>query len=122
MALTNSKYNPTGIANRANGSLSGTYTAATVTSTVSGAAIASGVLTLTLGFAPKYFKVINCTDRITQEWFQGMNAGDFIETAAAGTRTLETDDQVVVSGNTVTVTFAGGAATDNDTVVWVAEG
>ena len=124
MALTNSKYNPVAAPSRANGYLSGTYTAASVTSTTAGAAIASGVMTLTLGFAPKYFKIINATDRITQEWFQGMNSGDFLETAANGDKTLETDDKVVVSesAGTVVVTFDGGAVTDNDTAVWVAEG
>lgn len=124
MALTNFKTNAVVAPNHASGYMSGTYTAASVTSSTAGAVIASGVLTLTLGFAPKYFKIINVTDRLTQEWFEGMNSGDFLETAANGDKTLETDDQVVVnqSAGTVVVTFAGGAATDNDTVVWEARG
>lgn len=124
MALTNIKRNPTGIAERASGYLSGTYTAATVTSTPTdsskGAVIASGVLTISLGFAPKKFKIINCTDRLTQEWFEGLAANNFLETAANGDKTLETDGKVAVSGSTVVVTFDGGAVTDNDTVVWEA--
>lgn len=146
MALTTTlvanKSAPNGVVSHANGYISGTYTAATVNSAtaasttaaatggianadaVANMVIASGVMTITLGFAPKYFKIVNVTDRLTQEWFEGMNSGDFIETAAAGTRTLETDDKVVVSqsAGTVVVTFDGGAATDNDTVVWEARG
>lgn len=138
-APTVTRANANGAPNRAQGSFSGTYTAATDTFTGTGSnagvALASGVITITLGFVPRYFKIINVTDRITQEWFHGMNQGDFIETAANGTRTLETDDQVVVAASTtgtapvtfepaatVTITASGGAMTDNDTVVWVAEG
>lgn len=109
MALTTVQNNPTGIAQYAQGSFSGTYTAAD--------------FTLTLGFKPKHFKIINCTDRVTQEWFAGMNFGDFLETAANGDKTLETDNQIEVNDDgTVDVVAAGGAMTDNDTVVWEAFG
>jgi len=117
MAQTLSQAQTDGVVRRASGSATGTYTAAD--------------LTITLGFVPRYVKVINVTDRVTQEWFEGMNQGDFIETAANGVRTLETDDKLVVgavgdSGTTdegqFTIVANGGAITDNDTVVWVAEG
>lgn len=127
---------------RTQGSISGTYTAASDVSTTNNASIAAGVMTLTLGFSPVYFKITNITDRITQEWYKGMNSGDYLETVAAGTRTLETDDKIVVAIRTgtggsasqsggsadttpagvVTVTFDSGICTDNDTVVWLAEG
>ena len=163
MALTTtlvaSKSAPNGIVCRASGYISGTYTAATVNSAtaasttaaatggiansdaVTNMVIASGVMTIALGFVPKYFKIVNVTDRLTQEWFEGMNQGDFIETVAAGDQTLETDDKISITtslgshgtaggGGTApasaagvgTGTFDGGAVTDNDTVVWGAEG
>lgn len=135
MALTNMKFNTEPTVRRQSGYLSGTYTAASVASettksatsnsdAVAQAVIASGVMTITLGWVPKHFKIVNVTDRLTQEWFQGMNLGDFLETAANGTVTLETDNKVEVSVTTgvITVTFDGGAVTDNDTVIWVAEG
>ena len=126
----------------AQGSISGTYTAASDVSTEANSTIASGVLTLTLGFVPKSFRIINVTDRVEQRWFEGMNKGDYLETAANGTVSLETDDKVVVqpftraggsasqSGGSadtspagvVTVTFDSGIATDNDTVIWEAIG
>ena len=127
---------------RTQGSISGTYTAASDVSSTTNASIAAGVMTLTLGFVPTRFMIMNVTDRVKQEWFKGMNSGDYLETAANGTVTLETDDKVVVAIRTgaggsvsqsggsadtsasgvVTVTFDSGIATDNDTVVWVAEG
>ena len=120
MALTNTKHNPVPAPQRVSGHLSGTYTAATVTSTTVGATIAAGVMTITPGFIPKYVKVINVTDRLTQEWYQGMNTGDFLEHAANGDTTLETDDKLTVSASTgvVVITFDGGALTDNDTMVY----
>ena len=124
MALTNSKYISEGVVREVTGSLSGTYTASSVTSTTENATIAAGVMTITPGFIPKFFEIVNCTDRLTQKWFQGMNTGDFIETVAAGDQTLETDDMITVSPTTgvIVVTFSGGAVTDNDTVIWRARG
>ena len=134
-APTVTRSNPSGIAQRMSGAFSGTYTAASDVYNSNGVVMGSGVITISLGFVPKYFKIINCTDRVTQEWFEGMNFGDFLETAANGDKTLETDNQIEVlvadtgtapvtvkSVATVTITAAGGAMTDNDTVVWVAEG
>jgi hypothetical protein len=148
MALTTTlvahKYSTPPLVNRAQGTISGTYTAATVTSAttpattaaatggiadsdaVSNMTITGGVMTINLGFAPKKFTAINCTDRVRQEWFAGMAAANFLETAANGTVTLETDGTANInpsaSSNTVVVTFSGGIATDNDTMVWEAIG
>ena len=132
----------TGPVQRAQGSISGTYTAASDVSTTSNSTIAAGVLTITLGFVPTHFYISNLTDRLTQEWWKGMNSGDYTERIAAGDQTLETDDKIVVavrtgtggsasqSGGTadtsasgvVTVTFDSGICTDNDLVIWYAEG
>jgi hypothetical protein len=85
----------------------------------SGANLAAGVLTITPGFIPNHVKVVNVTTRVMQEWFKGMNQGDSVDTAAAGTRTLETDDMLVVNETTGVVTVtASGTFTDNETVAW----
>lgn len=41
-----------------------------------------------VGFTPRYVSVVNETDRITFEWYQGMPSGGAVQTVAAGTRTL----------------------------------
>ena len=141
-APTNVLRTNTGPVQRTQGFISGTYTAATDVSSTTNATLAAGVLTITLGFVPTRFWIRNLTDKLTQEWFQGMNSGDYWESIAAGDQTLETDDKVVVAIRTgtggsvsqaagtadtaasgvVTVTFNSGIATDNDSVVWIAEG
>lgn len=59
-------------------------------------AAAPAAATFYPGFRPKYVLLINLTDRISYEWYWGMAEGDYIKTVAAGTRTLETDDVMVV--------------------------
>jgi len=124
MASTLSHLRPVPAPQRANGSISGTYTAATEANSNNGAVIASGVLTITPGFMPKSVKVINVTARISHEWFQGMLTGDYLKTVAAGTRSLETDDALVVNATTgvVTVLATGDVLDDNATIVWEIKG
>lgn len=120
MAGTAFHLNPVVAPQRAVGHISGTYTAATDDFSADGVDVTNGVITITPGFVPTYVKVFNVTDGLTQEWFKGMNTGDFIESVAAGDKSLQTDDKLTVNASTgvVTITADGGAMTDNDTVVW----
>lgn len=126
---------------RAQGSVTGTYTAASDVSTTTNATIAAGVLTVTLGFVPTYVKLLNVTDSTMFEWYAGMNQGDYVKTVIDGTRSLATDDALTITPSTraggsasqsggsadtaasgvITFTFSGLSG-DNDTLVWVAEG
>jgi phosphatidylserine synthase len=92
MALsTNTQTNSNGVVNYAIGKVV----------TDGGAAAAT---TFTLGFVPRKVRFVNLTDRITDEWFEGMSAANSLHTVAAGTVTLETTNGITVSGNTFTVT------------------
>ena len=107
MAGTQEQSRPSGVNHFVQGSISGTYTAANET--------------LTLGFVPRYFKVTDITTRISGEWYNGMNSGDYLKTVAAGTRTLETDDKIVVNTDgTVSLVASGGIHASNSTVCWEA--
>lgn len=135
-APTTVRTNTNGVLNRMQVSFSGTYTAETDEYDSDGVVLdGAGNIVITVGFEPTYVKVINATDRLTQEWFKGMNFGDFLETAANGDKTLETDNQIEVAvaetgsapvtvkaAHTVTINAGGGAMTDNDTVLVVIEG
>jgi hypothetical protein len=107
--------------------LSGTYTAASDTYSNAYVTMASGVLTLKLGFAPKYAKVTNITTRIAVEWYEGMASATSVATAADGGRTLTTSSNLAVHGETgsggSTSASGGtaGASTDN-TLVLTASG
>jgi hypothetical protein len=59
------------------------------------------VAVLTIGFVPRYVEVENDTDRILLQWREGMTADYAIQTAAVGTRTLETSGGITVSGRTI---------------------
>ena len=145
MTAPTSTYNRnTGPVQRAQGSVTGTYTAATDVSATANASIADGVLTITLGFVPTFVKVQNVTDKISVEWFKGMASGSCVKTIANGTVSLETTNcPVVITARTgtggsvsqaggtadtsasgvVTLTFATGSFSgDNDVLAWIAEG
>lgn len=61
------------------------------------------------GFRPKRVTWVNATDRITLEWFDGMDDGTCIKHAAAGTATLE-------AGNGISVDERGFRVSQNATL------
>ena len=60
--------------------------------------------TIALGFTPRYVRFVNLTDRITDEWFEGMASASSLHAVAAGTLTLETTNGIAVSGPSFTLT------------------
>lgn len=107
MAITtNTQSNSNGVSNRAIGKII----------TDGGAAAAA---TITLGFTPRYVRFVNLTDRITDEWFEGMASASSLHAVAAGTMTLETTNGIAVSGPSFTVTATTLVA--SKTFYWVAE-
>jgi len=99
-------------------------TAATDAYSADAIALGSGVLTLTLGFVPRYVQIVNVTTRIMTEWFEPIASGTSLDTAADGVRTLNTSSggsaHTTPSG-VVTLTLSG-FATDADSIVWQAAG
>lgn len=65
---------------------------------------AAAAVTITLGFIPRYVRFVNLTDRITDEWFDGMASASSLHAVAAGTLTLETTNGIAVSGSSFTLT------------------
>ena len=60
--------------------------------------------TFTVGFNPRVVRFHNLTDRISDEWLEGMAAASSLHTVAAGTRTLETTNGITVANGAFTVT------------------
>ncbi len=75
-------------------------------------------ISLSLGFTPRYVKMINVTTIVEMEWFTGMGAADAFNNANHATvqRSLITSGGITVSGGTVTLP----APAQNDQVYWVA--
>lgn len=61
-----------------------------------------------VGFKPRIVRFHNVTDRISDEWIQGMAAASAIHSVAAGTRTLETTNGITVGEVTDSSTGAVG--------------
>lgn len=110
MALsTNTQTNSNGVVNRAVGKL------------VTDAAAAAAV-TLNLGFVPRYVRFVNLTDRITDEWFEGMASASSLHAVAVGTQTLETTNGIAVSATEKTITLTAVTMVASKTFYWMAEG
>jgi hypothetical protein len=81
-----------------------------------------GAPVLSLGFTPKYVKMINETTLVVQEWFGGMGDADAFQTADTGAGTTDlskiTSGGITVSGRTVTLP----APAQNNQVRWMAVG
>lgn len=69
------------------------------------AIVAADYVTINVGFTPKYFIWDNVTDRIKNEWYDGMATDSAINTLAAGTRALS------VTGGTKGIVVGTGALT-----------
>ena len=105
----------TSTANASNGVLNRTIQAFTTDAT------AAADTVFNFGFKPRLIQFVNLTDRITEEWFEGMAAGNVLHTVAAGTRTLDTGSLVVVNSDG-TVTVKAAAMVASKSFVIVAEG
>lgn len=74
---------------------------------------------VTVGFKPRYVKVINSTDVIVWEKIEGMAAANSVKTVTAGTTTIDTGSAVLINADgtfTVSATAAGNAKA----ISWVA--
>lgn len=80
----------------------------------------AGVIPIKCGFVPRYVKLMNVTDCISYEWFEGMASTNTIKQVANGTSTLDTNSCILVGNKTVTSTQvaypAPGAQTPDDGV------
>lgn len=84
-------------------------------------AVAAADTTFNFGFKPRLVQFINLTDRITEEWFEGMAATNVLHTVAAGTRTIDANSLIVVNSDG-TVTVKASAMVASKSFVIIVEG
>ena len=106
MATDTATSNSMGITNHATGSFTGD----------------GATTTVTLGFTPRVIRVVNATDRITDEYFEGLAASNVIHTVAAGTRTLDTGGHITIGTTFNGFTIHADAAINAKLIVWEAFG
>lgn len=64
------------------------------------------LLTVMLGFKPQHVKLINVTDVVSFEKIDGMAAAATLETAADGTRTIDTSGAITLTDDGFTTAAA----------------
>lgn len=82
----------------------------------------AAAIVITCGFKPRYVRVINTTDRIMMEWFEGMTAAYGIKTIADGTRTLAATNGITVAAKGFTIGFDTDVVANNKQLSWIAFG
>lgn len=75
--------------------------------------------TVTLGFIPRWVKVINSTDVIVWEKIEGMAAANCVKTVTAGTTTVDTGSAILINTDG-TVTLSSTLAGNAKAISWVA--
>lgn len=74
------------------------------------------------GFKPRYVKVVNVTDSIQVEWFEGMADASANKTIAAGTKSLITTLGITPDSRGFTVGLDLGLNVVNKQLSWIALG
>lgn len=104
---------------------------ATVTATSQNSGIANfasgaftsdnSITTVTLGFVPRWVKVVNTTDVIVWEKIEGMPAVNSIKTVTAGTTTMDAGSAILINTDG-TLTLSAAAVGNAKAISWVAQG
>jgi len=83
---------------------------------------AAAAATITVGFLPRHVKFVNLTDRITDEWFEGMASASSLHAVATGVLTLEAVNGVAVSAANNSFTLTAVTMVASKSFYWTAEG
>lgn len=76
---------------------------------------------VTLGFKPRWVKVVNTTDVIVWEKIEGMAAVNSVKTVTAGTTTIDTGSAILINADG-TITLSATAVGNSKAISWVAIG
>ena len=108
MSVTQSQSNDKGVVNRAVGSYIDTGTAA--------------AFVITVGFQPRYVRVVNETSGDQIEWFEGMADAEGFKRVAAGTGAMVTSNGITVSATGFTVGLDTDINVTSEQLSWLALG
>ena len=77
--------------------------------------------TVSLGFVPRWVKVVNSTDTIVWEKLEGMAAVNSVKTVAAGTTTIDTGSAIIINADGTMVLEAATVGSAK-AISWIAIG
>lgn len=99
-----------------------TSRAAGVVNSVSGTIVSTGTAaaaTISLGFVPRWVKVVDSTGVIVWEKIEGMAAADSVKTITAGTTTIDTGSAILINADG-SITLSSTLCGNNKSIAWVA--
>ncbi len=86
----------------------------------------AAAFTITLGFTPRYVKVVNVDGLCYEEWFEGMAAASAVKTVDSGSNATDivkiTSNGITVSGNTFIVGLDTDINVSSEQISWMAMG
>lgn len=82
----------------------------------------AAAITVTVGFKPRYVKIVNVTSGDSEEWFEGMAAASGFKKVAAGTHSLITSNGVTVGDRTFIIGLDTDVNVINEQLSWMAIG
>ena len=83
---------------------------------------AEAAFTITLGFKPRYVKVVNLADDIQGEWFEGMADAAMFVRVQDGTGNEVSSNGITVSDSGFTLGADSSVNGDNKQLSWIAIG
>lgn len=81
----------------------------------------NSITVVTLGFTPRWIKVVNSTDVIVWEKIEGMAAAASVKTVTAGTTTVDTGGAITVNTDG-TISLSAATVGTAKAISWVAQG
>lgn len=81
----------------------------------------NSVTVVTLGFTPRWIKVVNSTDVIVWEKIEGMAAAASVKTVTAGTTTVDTGGAITINTDG-TISLSAATVGTAKAISWVAQG
>ena len=99
-----------------------TSQSAGITNLASGSFTSDNSITVvTLGFKPRWIKVVNTTDVIVWEKIEGMPAANSVKTVTAGTTTMDAGGAITINTDG-TISLSAAAVGNAKAISWVAQG
>lgn len=108
MAQTITQVNPGSLLRMASGRILDTGTVA--------------AMTITLGFKPRYVKVVNNTSGDSEEWIEGMADASAMKSVAAGTTSLITENGITQEDNGFIIGLDTDILVTSEQLSWIALG
>lgn len=81
----------------------------------------NSITVVTLGFTPRWIKVVNTTDVIVWEKIEGMPAANSVKTVTAGTTTMDAGGAITINTDG-TISLSAAAVGTAKAISWVAQG